>query len=429
MTCVITLAIIADGLLTIGHVGDSRLYKLTPDGIRKLTHDHSPVGEREDAREISETEAMRHPRRNEVFRDVGSAYRDKDEEDFVEVLETPFEDDCAVLLCTDGLSDMLPSPAIEQIARSHAGDAEQVAGALVHAANDAGGKDNITVVYVEAPGFARAVTVPRGDGGGSNPVSRAGRWIVRSRTTWFGAGALAGVLAVLLLLWRMGPAAPAGARILTVSESATPGGFTRIADAMSAARPGDTVRLEPGVYREQVMVRDGVDLVARVPGSVTFARPVESAGGEWVSITAPGVLDARISGIRIDSSREAPVDVGLRVSGQGGRVDLVEMSGPMRSGVELLAPGAVTIHGSFFAVQGTAVTMTDGTEATIANSVFFRTGPLEPPIALSGNARPAFSGNVFAGFGADIIKGVSAEQRRQLLGGNTMVASEPWLAR
>ena len=54
MTCVVTLAIVADGRLTIGHVGDSRLYKIRPDGLQKLTHDHSPVGEREDAQELSE---------------------------------------------------------------------------------------------------------------------------------------------------------------------------------------------------------------------------------------------------------------------------------------------------------------------------------------------------------------------------------------
>src|SRR5207302_9292704 len=63
MTCVLTLALVTDRRLTIGHVGDSRLYKLSPDGIRKLTHDHSPIGEREDAHEISEVDAMCHPRR------------------------------------------------------------------------------------------------------------------------------------------------------------------------------------------------------------------------------------------------------------------------------------------------------------------------------------------------------------------------------
>ena len=70
MACVLTVAVIEDSQLTIGHVGDSRLYKLRDGSIDKLTHDHSPVGEREDNQEIPELEAMRHPRRSEVFRDV-----------------------------------------------------------------------------------------------------------------------------------------------------------------------------------------------------------------------------------------------------------------------------------------------------------------------------------------------------------------------
>ena len=157
MTCVVTLAIVNDGRLTIGHVGDSRLYKLGPEGMQKLTHDHSPVGEREDAQEIAEIDAMRHPRRHEVFRDVGGALRDKDEDDYVEVVEDVLERDTAILLCTDGLTDMVPSTTIERLVRRHAGAPDAVVEALVSAANDAGGRDNVTVVYAEGPDFARAV--------------------------------------------------------------------------------------------------------------------------------------------------------------------------------------------------------------------------------------------------------------------------------
>src|SRR5688572_27156065 len=72
MACVLTVAVVEDGRATIGHVGDTRLYKLREDRIEKVTRDHSPVGEREDSKELSELQAMRHPRRNEVYRDVGS---------------------------------------------------------------------------------------------------------------------------------------------------------------------------------------------------------------------------------------------------------------------------------------------------------------------------------------------------------------------
>ena len=93
MTCVLTLALLTEDQLTIGHVGDSRLYKLTRDGLRKLTHDHSPVGEREDAHEMSEADAMKHPRRSEVFRDVGSAFHEPDDPEFIELVAATLEPD------------------------------------------------------------------------------------------------------------------------------------------------------------------------------------------------------------------------------------------------------------------------------------------------------------------------------------------------
>jgi serine/threonine protein phosphatase PrpC len=85
MACVLTIAVVKDGVATIGHVGDTRLYKLHGGRIEKITRDHSPVGEREDANEISELDAMRHPRRNEVYRDVGSEPHAPSDSDFVEL--------------------------------------------------------------------------------------------------------------------------------------------------------------------------------------------------------------------------------------------------------------------------------------------------------------------------------------------------------
>ena len=83
--------------------------------IEKVTRDHSPVGEREDAREISELDAMQHPRRNEVYRDVGSEPHEPADPDFIDVQEISFEPDAALLLCSDGLTDLVDSSSINQI--------------------------------------------------------------------------------------------------------------------------------------------------------------------------------------------------------------------------------------------------------------------------------------------------------------------------
>src|SRR5439155_239752 len=130
------------------------------DGIEKVTRDHSPVGEREDANEISEIEAMRHRRRNEVYRDVGSEPHEQTDPEFIDLLEIPFEPDAALLLCSDGLTDLVESATINQIVTQLAGRPHDVVNALIEAANDAGGKDNVTVVYVEGELFAASRVRP-----------------------------------------------------------------------------------------------------------------------------------------------------------------------------------------------------------------------------------------------------------------------------
>src|SRR5579871_4723531 len=101
MACVLTVALIEDDIATIGHVGDTRLYFLRAGEIEKITHDHSPVGEREDHGEISEAEAMRHARRNEIFRDVGSSERTPQESGFIEIETCLMPPDGLLLLCSD----------------------------------------------------------------------------------------------------------------------------------------------------------------------------------------------------------------------------------------------------------------------------------------------------------------------------------------
>ena len=73
MACVLTAAVLSGDRVVAAHVGDTRLYTLGRRGLRKLTRDHSPVGLLEDAGQISEDEAMRHPDRNQVFREVGTS--------------------------------------------------------------------------------------------------------------------------------------------------------------------------------------------------------------------------------------------------------------------------------------------------------------------------------------------------------------------
>lgn len=422
MTCVITLALVADGRLTIGHVGDSRLYVVAAGGLRKLTRDHSPIGEREDAREIGELEAMRHPRRNELYRDVGGAWHDKDEEGFVDVIEVPWEGDEALLLCTDGLTDMVPSGAIERVVRRHAGEPQRVADALVEAANDAGGHDNVTVVYAEPAGLGRAVRegVQGSASAGSNrsaargPMRRAWSharaftsWVVHSRTTWFALGALAGVLAALALVWRAGDATAPRSRTFSVGPVA-PGASSQVAAALATARPGDVVRLEPGVYAERIVVPGGVTVEARLSGSVTLQRP-PGVPGPWVAIAAEGTDGGRLAGVRIESTPQGPIDVGIRISGQGRTIEMVDVIGPAESALELLPASSVVLLGSVLEVPALAVRLDEGAHATLTNNILTRMGRARTaPISLGASSHVVLSRNVLAGFGPALVEGAGA---------------------
>ena len=153
MACVLTLAVVDSDEMVIGHVGDSRLYLIWNGSIRKLTSDHSPVGEDEDAGELTEEQAMLHPRRHEVFRDVGTRPHEAGDDGFIEIRHCRFKPEAAFLLCSDGLSDLLPSAAIREIVERYDGDPEQVARDLVEAANEAGGRDNITALFVAGSEF------------------------------------------------------------------------------------------------------------------------------------------------------------------------------------------------------------------------------------------------------------------------------------
>jgi serine/threonine protein phosphatase PrpC len=438
MACVITLALVSDGWLTIGHVGDTRLYKIRPDGLRKLTRDHSPVGEREDIGEISEVDAMRHPRRHEVFRDVGSIARDKDEDEFVDVVHEPLEADSVILLCSDGLTDMLPASTITHVVRQHAGDPEGVVDALVAAANAAGGRDNVTVVYAEMPRFAAAVGNGGSAGATTEPIPDApkeardshvptgdhrrkrtfGQAVMASRITWLALGALTGVVGALALTWWLDRAEVRSPQTFVVGAD---GPHATIMSASVLAQPGDTLRIEPGVYSELVHLPDGVDLMARVPGTVTVARP-PGARATTPGLIISGNRNVRIYGIRFDAPATAVGDVGVRVSSPAAMLELVEITGALGQALALSPAASVTMNGGRVAVTGKLIVVGDDGHATFVNNVLTRTATAtDAAITASPAAHLTLRGNAFSGFGTEIIAGVPEPRRRELLDGNFVV--------
>lgn len=198
MACVLTLAVVHEETVTVGHVGDSRLYLVWNGTVRKLTSDHSPVGEQEDQGELTEAQAMLHPRRNEVFRDVGSRLRNAGDDDFVEVKSFPFHPAAALLLCSDGLSDALTSSEMNEIIEQYDGDPAKIAQQLVNAANEEGGVDNVSVVFVAGPDFIGLRSPAMAEARARHAITRfrhpGSAWKRRAnRLIWLLAGMVLGI--------------------------------------------------------------------------------------------------------------------------------------------------------------------------------------------------------------------------------------------
>ncbi len=127
----------------IGHIGDSRAYLISEEGLRLITQDHSLVNELLKTGQISQEEADSHPRRNVLTRALGT-----DSEVSVELDHIELSSGEVLLLCSDGLSNMITRDQIETVAL--AGIAlDERARHLVALALEAGGEDNITVALFE----------------------------------------------------------------------------------------------------------------------------------------------------------------------------------------------------------------------------------------------------------------------------------------
>jgi len=160
MSCVLTSALIDKGrkVVDMVHVGDTRLYQYHHGEIRKLSHDHSLIGYREEVGDLTEEQAMHHPQRNVISRDVGSGKHEVEDRDFLEAEEFPLLPNSIFLLCSDGLTDLITSKQIVAILEQRI-SLQKKAIALIAAANEAGGKDNITVVLVEYQAEEKAESV------------------------------------------------------------------------------------------------------------------------------------------------------------------------------------------------------------------------------------------------------------------------------
>ena len=143
MGTTLVAATVYDNILRVANVGDSRLYILGNE-ITQITRDHSLVEEMVRLGEVRKEDAKDHPDKNIITRALG-AEKTVD----VDFFDLKLEKGCTILMCSDGLSNMVEDEKIQEIISDPEADIDQKGSALLREANQNGGKDNIAVVLVE----------------------------------------------------------------------------------------------------------------------------------------------------------------------------------------------------------------------------------------------------------------------------------------
>jgi serine/threonine protein phosphatase PrpC len=133
-----------DGKISVAHVGDSRAYMIRGGKISRITNDHSWVYEQVQAGMLTEAEAEKHPLRNVITRALGGALAVNP--DASEIESRPGD---IYLLCSDGLTGMVPEDEILKLVTENADDLEKACRELIDTANARGGLDNVTAILVK----------------------------------------------------------------------------------------------------------------------------------------------------------------------------------------------------------------------------------------------------------------------------------------
>lgn len=141
-TTIVATTIIGNEAYT-ANVGDSRMYMIKNDGIRQVTQDHSLVEEMVRLGQITKDAARIHPDKNIITRAIGASSTVQPD-----IFETELDKDCKLLMCSDGLTNMVEDALLWQIVMSEV-SIEERACELVNVANEHGGKDNIAVIIIE----------------------------------------------------------------------------------------------------------------------------------------------------------------------------------------------------------------------------------------------------------------------------------------
>jgi len=408
MACVLTLANIEEDHVTVGHVGDTRLYKIHQQALTPITLDHSPVGMLVHQHRLTEVEAMKHPNRNLVSRDVGSADHQPFDPDFIDIYSFDLEPDAAILLSSDGLCDQVRPDTILATVRQYAKDPQAAVDTLIRLANDAGGKDNVSVILVCGPEFAAAnglvgdQTTERltFDSDSAPPIAR--RWLVPAVLT------VAAAMLVAILSWRQPskPTAPTGIIYVDPEMAADDANhFRTLAPAIQSAASGSVIRVLAGRHPGPITLRAGVQLQAAPGRDVTLF--IE--GGSPAVLVADQLVEAAVvDGFHIQATG---AQTGVEVHGSRVVLKNNTISGAAEAGVRAGSGSTVEMSGNRIeSAPGTVGLVAEGSALDVrANHFVLTPGTLQAKAVEareSGEYRVTFEHNELIGCAGECVIGV-----------------------
>jgi hypothetical protein len=299
------------------------------------------------------------------------------------------------------------------------GEPETVVQTLIEMTNAAGGKDNVTVVYVEGERFATSermhFTLP------ADPVRVAGA-NRHTKLVW-------GVIAAVMLsaigfalaradLWLRFVQPQPGSRVPS-SNTQVVNPTESIAAAVELAAPGTEIIVEPGEYRERIFLKNGIRLVSRVPrGAIIRLPSAASDVDSSPAVIADHVSNAVLTGFKIIGDAATPLGVGIGVAGGDLSVIDVEIIGATRAAIDIGEDSSANllaneIHDN----PGSAIFVRSRANPRITNNVFIRNGLSERAsgsFVIDAASRTQFERNVFVGLSADVFVTLDPESRLKL---------------
>jgi hypothetical protein len=206
------------------------------------------------------------------------------------------------------------------------------------------------------------------------------------------------------------PTSTSGVVIVRPTES--------IAEALAQAQPGSQVVVEPGEYRERLVLKDGVRVVSRVPRGATIRLPGAASEAD-PAVVAADVSNAEFAGFRIIGDAATPLGTGVLVKGGHVSIADVEITGALSVAIDLdqMAGGGVTgsdIHDN----PGPALAVRSGAAPRIAHNVFARNGLSErarASLIIEAGAEPSIVGNVFQGVTSKVFLSLGDAARLSIM--------------